>query len=178
MLLNLKNKSTLIALFSHHLSNFFRPHSVAFFVLFAWAFCSISFSCSWPESEPWLQGVSSISKVSWELFSIKKKHNNLNGLLNSRHLYTRFLIGQSQSYDVSSANQEQGGKWICRPHTVIYYARWLDALMRAIWPRILMIIDISWMAVMLCDVVRRHRWRAHAPVIHAASHFDHNKRVA
>ena len=34
---------------------------------------------------------------------------------------------------------------------------------------------------MLCDVVRRrrrrHRW-AHAPVIHAASHFYHEKRVA
>ena len=35
---------------------------------------------------------------------------------------------------------------------------------------------------MLCDVVvrrrrRRRRW-AHAPVIHAASHFDQNKRVA
>ena len=29
---------------------------------------------------------------------------------------------------------------------------------------------------MLCDVVRR-RWE-HAPVIHAASHFDHKKRVA
>ena len=43
----------------------------------------------------------------------------------------RFLIGQSQSYDVFSANQEPGGKWICRPHTVIY-ARWLDALMRAV----------------------------------------------
>ena len=36
---------------------------------------------------------------------------------------------------------------------------------------------------MLCDVVRRRRHRrrrrwAHAPVIHAASHFDHKKRVA
>ena len=33
---------------------------------------------------------------------------------------------------------------------------------------------------MLCDVVRRRRRRrwAHAPVIHAASHFDHKKRVA
>ena len=33
---------------------------------------------------------------------------------------------------------------------------------------------------MLCDVVRRrHRRRwAHAPVIHAASHFDQKKRVA
>ena len=33
---------------------------------------------------------------------------------------------------------------------------------------------------MLCDVVRRLRRRrgAHAPVIHAASHFDHKKRVA
>ena len=38
---------------------------------------------------------------------------------------------------------------------------------------------------MLCDVavvvvvvVRRHRRWAHAPVIHAASHFDHKKRVA
>ena len=32
---------------------------------------------------------------------------------------------------------------------------------------------------MLCDVVvfRRHRW-AHAPVIHAASYFYHEKRVA
>ena len=32
---------------------------------------------------------------------------------------------------------------------------------------------------MLCDVVirRRRRW-AHAPVIHAASHFDHKKKVA
>ena len=35
------------------------------------------------------------------------------------------------------------------------------------------------MAAMLCDVVRRHRRRwAHATVIHAASHFDHKKRVA
>ena len=36
---------------------------------------------------------------------------------------------------------------------------------------------------MLCDVVRRrhhrrHRRWLHAPVIHAASHFDHKKRVA
>ena len=32
---------------------------------------------------------------------------------------------------------------------------------------------------MLCDVVRRPRRRwAHAPVIHAASHFDHKKRVS
>ena len=34
---------------------------------------------------------------------------------------------------------------------------------------------------MLCDVVRRRRRRrrwAHAPVIHATSHFDHKKRVA
>ena len=30
---------------------------------------------------------------------------------------------------------------------------------------------------MLCDVVVRRRW-AHAPVIHAASHFYHEKRVA
>ena len=34
----------------------------------------------------------------------------------------------------------------------------------------------------MCDVVRRRRRRrrrwAHAPVIHAASHFDHKKRVA
>ena len=39
------------------------------------------------------------------------------------------------------------------------------------------------MAAILCDVVRRRRRRrrrrwAHAPVIHAASHFDHKKRVA
>ena len=34
---------------------------------------------------------------------------------------------------------------------------------------------------MLCDAVRRRPRRrrcAHAPVIHAASHFDHKKRVA
>ena len=31
---------------------------------------------------------------------------------------------------------------------------------------------------MLCDVVRRRRRWAHAPVIHAASHFYHEKRVA
>ena len=31
---------------------------------------------------------------------------------------------------------------------------------------------------MLCDVVRRCRRWAHAPVIHAASHFYHEKRVA
>ena len=32
---------------------------------------------------------------------------------------------------------------------------------------------------MLCDVVRRRRRRwAHAPVIHAASHYDQKKRVA
>ena len=31
---------------------------------------------------------------------------------------------------------------------------------------------------MLCDVVRRHHRWAHAPVIHAASHFDQKKRVA
>ena len=37
------------------------------------------------------------------------------------------------------------------------------------------------MAAMLCDVVRRRSsssWWAHAPVIHAASHFDRKKRVA
>ena len=33
------------------------------------------------------------------------------------------------------------------------------------------------MAAILCDVVRRRRW-AHAPVIHAAGHFYHEKRVA
>ena len=33
------------------------------------------------------------------------------------------------------------------------------------------------MAAMLCDVVHCRRW-VHAPVIHAASHFDHEKRVA
>ena len=31
---------------------------------------------------------------------------------------------------------------------------------------------------MLCYVVRRRRRWAHAPVIHATSHFDHEKRVA
>ena len=31
---------------------------------------------------------------------------------------------------------------------------------------------------MLCDVVRRRRRWAHAPVIHAASHFYHEKTVA
>ena len=41
----------------------------------------------------------------------------------------------------------------------------------------------TWMAAMLRDVVRRRRRRcrrrwAHAPVIHAASHFYHEKRVA
>ena len=40
----------------------------------------------------------------------------------------------------------------------------------------------TWMVAMLRDVVRRRRryrrrW-AHAPVIHAASHFCHEKRVA
>ena len=31
----------------------------------------------------------------------------------------------------------------------------------------------------MCDVVRRRRRRwAHAPVVHAASHFYHEKRVA
>ena len=34
-----------------------------------------------------------------------------------------------------------------------------------------------YLAAMLRDVVRRRRW-AHAPVIHAASHVDHEKRVA
>ena len=33
------------------------------------------------------------------------------------------------------------------------------------------------MAAILCDVVRRRCW-AHAPVIHAAGHFYHEKRVA
>ena len=34
------------------------------------------------------------------------------------------------------------------------------------------------MAAILCDVVRRRRRWAHAPVIHAASHFGRKKRVA
>ena len=40
-------------------------------------------------------------------------------------------------------------------------------------------LGIRWMAAMLRDVVHRHccRW-AHAPVIHVASHFYHEKRVA
>ena len=38
-------------------------------------------------------------------------------------------------------------------------------------------LGISWMAAMLRDVVcRRRRW-AHTPVIYAASHFYHEKRV-
>ena len=39
-------------------------------------------------------------------------------------------------------------------------------------------LGISRMAAMLCHVVRRRRRWAHAPVIHAASHFYHKKRVA
>ena len=31
---------------------------------------------------------------------------------------------------------------------------------------------------MFCDIIRRRRRRALAPVIHAASHFYHEKRVA
>ena len=31
---------------------------------------------------------------------------------------------------------------------------------------------------MLCDVVAVRRREAHAPVIHAASHFDHKTRAA
>ena len=31
---------------------------------------------------------------------------------------------------------------------------------------------------MLCDAVRRRRRWAHAPVIHATSHFDHKNRAA
>ena len=31
---------------------------------------------------------------------------------------------------------------------------------------------------MLSDVIRRRRRWVHTPVIHAASHFDHKKRVA
>ena len=38
-------------------------------------------------------------------------------------------------------------------------------------------LGISWMAAMLCNVVRRRHW-AHTPVIHATSHFYHEKRVA
>ena len=42
---------------------------------------------------------------------------------------------------------------------------------------------LGWMAAMLSDVVRCRRRRrcrrwAHAPVIHAASHFYHEKRLA
>ena len=37
------------------------------------------------------------------------------------------------------------------------------------------VIQDCMMTAMLCDVVRR-RW-AHAPVIYAASHFDHKKRL-
>ena len=43
-------------------------------------------------------------------------------------------------------------------------------------------LGIRYLAAMLRDVVRRRRRRrrrrwAHAPVIHAASHVDHEKRV-
>ena len=47
-------------------------------------------------------------------------------------------------------------------------------------PRLHGLIGTSQMAVMLRDVVRRRRrccW-AHAPVIHVASNFYHEKRVA
>ena len=81
-----------------------------------------------PISEPETPHVITSFQSSRFIIHDKKQ---LDGLLNSRHLYTRFLIGQSQSYDFSSANQEQGGKWICRQHMVIY-ARWLEALMRAV----------------------------------------------
>ena len=48
-------RSTVIFLYSHHFSNFFTPHSVALLVFFAWAFCSISSSCSLSKSEFWLE---------------------------------------------------------------------------------------------------------------------------
>ena len=48
-------RSTEIFLLSHHLSNIFIPHSVAFLVFFAWAFCSISSSCSLFKSDFWLE---------------------------------------------------------------------------------------------------------------------------
>ena len=41
-------------------------------------------------------------------------------------------------------------------------------------------LGIRYLAAMLRDVVRRRRRRrrwAHAPVIHAANHVDHEKRV-
>ena len=45
-------------------------------------------------------------------------------------------------------------------------------------PRLQGFVLASWMATMLHDViVVHHRW-AHTPVIHAASHFYHEKRVA
>ena len=37
---------------------------------------------------------------------------------------------------------------------------------------------ISWMAGMLCNVIVRCRRWAHAPVIHATSHFYHEKMAA
>ena len=60
-------RSTVIFLFSHHLSNFFTPYSVSFLVFLAWAFCPILSSCSLCKSEFWLEksgkfGASSILK--------------------------------------------------------------------------------------------------------------------
>ena len=44
-------------------------------------------------------------------------------------------------------------------------------------PRLQDLVLAEWLPCCMCDVVRHCRW-AQAPVIHAVSHFDREKRVA
>ena len=95
-------------------------HSVALLVFFAWAFCLISSSCLLSKSEFWLKKlkISPNVKRSLQNYKVSKYkliHKKFATTL-ALKWYPQDLIGLAKLFDVSAANQNQGGNCIFSPH--------------------------------------------------------------
>ena len=132
-------------LFSHHLSHFLTPHTVALLVLFAWAVCPISSTCSLSESEFWLEkcwklGTSSIlNKISKrQTFTAElqgeqvQTHPQKFAPTLALKWYPQDLIGRAKLFDIPAASHHQGGKCIFSPHICRLAAAKRRVLQRAV----------------------------------------------
>ena len=109
-------RSTEIFLLSHHLSNIFIPHSVAFLVFFLLepfaqfhpvARC-LSPTFGWKNAD--LPFSNSTRTTKWAITNWCQLWH-WNGILRDPEV----LIGQAKLFDISAANQNQGAKCICSP---------------------------------------------------------------
>ena len=101
-------------------------------------------------------------KAALGQWSTSKKHTTLKSSKPEPGIWSHDTGQRISWYDSCQLNII----WISKIYAVI------QDCMTSAW------LGISWMATKLCDIVARRRCWAHTPVIHAASHFYHDKRVA